>query len=46
MSAVARQICRPDAKILGPRIGKVVQEVIREAKSGNFTSLASGQVQV
>ena len=46
MSSVARQICRPDAKILGPRIGKAVQEVIREAKSGNFTILPTGQVQV
>lgn len=46
MSQVARKICRPNAKLIGPRFGKQVQEIIVAAKAGNFTELPDGRVQV
>ena len=46
MGTLVRSVCRPNARKLGPRLGARVQEVIREAKSGNFTLLADGRVQV
>lgn len=46
MSHVARKICKPNAKLIGPRFGKAVQEVIIQAKSGNFQELSDGQIQV
>lgn len=33
---------RPNAKVLGPKFGGKVQEIIREAKAGNFTKNADG----
>lgn len=44
MSSVARKICKPNAKLIGPRFGKAVQDVIREAKSGNFQELGNGRI--
>ncbi|MFA6091020.1 MAG: DUF5915 domain-containing protein, partial [Candidatus Gracilibacteria bacterium] len=46
MSHVARKICKPNAKLIGPRFGKAVQDVIIQAKSGNFQELEGGQIQV
>ena len=46
MSKVARLICRPDARKIGPRFGKQVQEILSAAKSGNFVELPDGKVQV
>lgn len=39
MSQVARRICRPNARLIGPRFGKQVQEIISAAKLGNFVEL-------
>jgi len=39
-------IVKPNGKILGPKLGAAVQEVIREAKAGNYTQLKSGNYQV
>lgn len=36
----------PNAKKLGPRIGKLVQQVIKESKAGNWTAEADGSVMV
>ena len=36
----------PKAKLLGPKYGKDVQQIIQQAKAGDFTVLDSGQVQV
>ncbi len=36
----------PNAKILGPLYGKAVQDIIREAKAGNFERLPNGNIQV
>jgi len=46
MSHVARKICKPNAKLIGPRFGKAVQDVIVQAKSGNFQELADGRIQI
>ncbi len=46
MSQVARLICRPNARLIGPRFGKNVQQILAAAKSGNFTELGDGRVQV
>ncbi len=44
MSHVARTICKPNAKLIGPRFGKAVQDVIVQAKSGNFKELDGGRI--
>lgn len=46
MSKVAKLICRPNARLIGPRFGKNVQQILGAAKSGDFTELADGRVQV
>lgn len=46
MSHVARKICKPNAKLIGPRFGKAVQDVIIQAKSGNFQELSDGKIQI
>ena len=46
MSHVARKICKPNAKLIGPRFGKAVQDVIVQAKSGNFEEFEGGRIQV
>jgi isoleucyl-tRNA synthetase len=39
-------ILRPNAKVLGPKVGGAVQEIIRSAKSGDWRSLPDGAVEV
>lgn len=39
-------IIKPDAKKLGPKYGKAVQEIIQKAKSGDFQELDNDQIQV
>lgn len=39
-------IIKPDAKKLGPKYGKEVQNIIKMAKSGDFTELKNNQIQV
>ncbi len=34
---LAKKICKPDARKIGPKYGKDVQYIIQEAKAGNFT---------
>lgn len=46
MSHVARKICKPNAKLIGPRFGKAVQDIIIQAKSGNFGELEGGRIQI
>ncbi|MCO5318824.1 MAG: isoleucine--tRNA ligase [Microthrixaceae bacterium] len=43
LEAIGRFVLRPDAKVLGPRLGAATQEVIRAAKSGEWT-LTDGDV--
>jgi isoleucyl-tRNA synthetase len=39
-------VLKPDGKVLGPKIGGAVQDVIRAAKEGAWESLDEGRVQV
>lgn len=43
---LAKKICKPDARKIGPRFGKEVQKVIMEAKNGNFVELSEEKIQV
>lgn len=43
---LAKKICKPDARKIGPRFGKDVQYIIREAKNGNFIEKDDGSIQV
>lgn len=45
-SKIATAYVSPNAKILGPKYGHQVQDIIREAKKGNFQRLANGGVKV
>ena len=42
----AQFILKPDGKILGPRLGKSVQDVFKAAKSGNWEWISDEKVQV
>jgi isoleucyl-tRNA synthetase len=46
LSAVGQFLLRPNAKLLGPRLGKEVQSVIRAAKAGDWTQNDDGTVAV
>lgn len=43
---LAKKICKPDARKIGPKYGKDVQKVIVQAKNGNFTEKENGIVDV
>lgn len=43
---LAKKICKPDARKIGPKYGKDVQKVITEAKNGNFVEKENGIVDV
>jgi isoleucyl-tRNA synthetase len=44
--SLATKLVKPNARVLGPRFGKKVQDVIREAKAGNYTELGDGNIEV
>ncbi len=46
MWSIAKKICKPNARLIGPRFGAKVQDIIREAKAGNFIELDDGWVKV
>ena len=43
---LAKKICKPDARKIGPKYGKDVQYIIKEAKEGNFTEGEDGTVSI
>lgn len=43
---LAKKICKPDARKIGPKYGKDVQKIIMEAKSGNFSEKENGIIDV
>ncbi|MFN7160007.1 MAG: class I tRNA ligase family protein [Candidatus Gracilibacteria bacterium] len=45
-SELGKLVARPNARVLGPRFGKAVQDIIREAKAGNFEKLSNGNILV
>ncbi|MDD2487191.1 MAG: isoleucine--tRNA ligase [Candidatus Gracilibacteria bacterium] len=46
MSQIAKKICKPNARLIGPRFGKNVQEIINLAKNGDFMELSNGGIKV
>ncbi len=46
MGTIATKVCKPNAKLLWPKYWKAVQEIIKNAKEGNFQELDDGKVQV
>jgi len=45
-SDLATIIAKPNAKLLGPKYGKEVQTIIKEAKQGKFEKLDNGNIKV
>lgn len=45
-SKIAKRICKPNARLIGAKLGAAVQEVIRLAKSGEFTQNPDGSIVV
>ncbi len=43
---LAKKICKPDARKIGPKYGKDVQSIIIEAKNGNFVEKENGIIDV
>jgi isoleucyl-tRNA synthetase len=41
-TSLAKKIAKPDAKKIGPKYGKNVQEIITKAKNGEFEEIESG----
>ncbi|CAN5603425.1 isoleucine--tRNA ligase [soil metagenome] len=46
LSAVGQFLLKPNAKLLGPRLGKEVQNVIKAAKAGEWTQNDDGTISV
>lgn len=46
MRSIANKICKPNARLIWPRFWSQVQDIIREAKSGNFIELDNWWVKV
>ncbi len=43
---LAKKIAKPDARKIGPKYGKNVQQIIVEAKNGNFVEKENGSIDV
>lgn len=43
---VVKRVVSPNARVLGPKYGKAVQEIIQQAKAGQFEILKNGSVKV
>ena len=45
-SSIAQKICKPNGRLIGPKFGWAVKDIISQAKAGNFIELDDGTVQV
>jgi isoleucyl-tRNA synthetase len=45
-NGIAEQVVKVDARKVGPRLGKKVQELIKAGKEGNFEMIDGGRVQI
>ncbi|ATU05135.1 isoleucine--tRNA ligase [Candidatus Gracilibacteria bacterium HOT-871] len=45
-SSLAKKICKPNGRNIGPKFGANVKFIMSEAKSGNFEELTNGNVKV
>ena len=46
LEGIAQKIVRVDARQVGKKFGKKVQELIREGKAGNFIELEGGKIEI
>ncbi len=44
--SIAKKICKPNGKLIGPKFWKDVQKIISEAKAWNFKELWEGKIDV
>jgi isoleucyl-tRNA synthetase len=45
-SSIAKKICKPNGRLIGPKFGKDVKQIMTEAKSGNFEEVDENTVKV
>jgi len=45
-STIAQKICKPNGRLIGPKFGKNVKDIMTQAKSGNFIELDENTVKV
>ncbi len=45
-SSIASKICKPNGRLIGPKFGKNVKNIIAEAKAGNYTQIDENTVKV
>lgn len=45
-STIAQKICKPNGRLIGPKFGKDVKEIMTQAKSGNFEEIDENTVKV
>jgi isoleucyl-tRNA synthetase len=45
-SSIASKICKPNGRLIGPKFGKEVKNIISQAKSGHFVEIDENSVKV
>ena len=45
-NTIARKICKPNGRLIGPKFGANVKFIIAEAKAGNFIEIDENTVKV
>ncbi len=45
-SSIAKKICKPNGRLIGPKFGKNVKDIISQAKVGNFEEIDENTVKV
>jgi isoleucyl-tRNA synthetase len=45
-SSIAKKICKPNGRLIGPKFGKDVKQIMTEAKSGNFEEIDENTVKI
>ena len=45
-STIASKICKPNGRLIGPKFGKDVKDIMKAAKSGNFEEIDENTVKV
>lgn len=45
-SSIAQKICKPNGRLIGPKFGKNVKDIMTQAKSGNFEEIDENTVKV
>ena len=45
-STIASKICKPNGRLIGPKFGKDVKDIMKAAKSGNFIEIDENTVKV